>query len=501
MLATVSGGDGRVIVIGSGPPGATAALVLSKAGANVLLLEAGSERSAFGLTVRIGGFTILSKRRPLGQRTGYAATADPKAELYEDVAPGGLTNHWSCAVPRFSPDDFADAARAGEAFTWPIGYDDLAPWYDRVEPLLHIAGGTVSGRQLLAGVVRRKRTLRADWDLLKSAAEQTGRELAPMPYAYGSATTATLSGTVFNSFIRLVWPERLAGRLAARFDARVVRLEWSPKTRRVIAVVFRDGRTGVEERMECSAVVVAAGAVASAEILLASTSAEFPEGLGNTHGVLGRYLHDHPLGKLVVDLATPLSFHPPSYLTREAVERAPSLSTAACVQWSGGGILAESLLTRRPGSLPWTGFNVFGTMTPTRDNWVALDRTAAGSNGVSHKLQLHISHPPEAKVALDKARDDLSEILTRAGLKPRLRLWLIEPAGESKHYGGTCRMHASPSYGMLDRWNRMHAAPNVAVVDSAAFTTGPEKNPVLTAMALAARAADRVAQDLKTGVL
>jgi choline dehydrogenase-like flavoprotein len=60
-------------------------------------------------------------------------------------------------------------------------------------------------------------------------------------------------------------------------------------------------------------------------------------------------------------------------------------------------------------------------------------------------------------------------------------------------------MHASPRLGMLDRWSRLHAVPNVAVADSAAFTTGPEKNPVLTSMTLAARGADRLASDLRGG--
>jgi choline dehydrogenase-like flavoprotein len=73
--------------------------------------------------------------------------------------------------------------------------------------------------------------------------------------------------------------------------------------------------------------------------------------------------------------------------------------------------------------------------------------------------------------------------------------------GNSNHYGGTCRMHASPRFGMIDRWSRLHAVQNVAVADSAAFTTGPEKNPVLTAMSLAARAGDRLAEELKAGDL
>lgn len=487
-------------MIGSGPPGAAAAVFLRRAGADVLLLEAGSERSARGLTVRVRGFTVLKSRRPLRQRDGYVATGDPGAELFEDVAPGGLTNHWSCAVPRFSAEDFDDAKRAGESYEWPIGYDDIAPWYAKVEPLLHIAGAADGCVQLPAGHPRDPRKLPGDWDPIARETHHTGRSLSPMPYAYGAETTVTPSGTVFNSFVRLIKPELRSGRLAVRFDARVIRLEWSKSERRVTAVVFRDARTGVESRVACRAIVLAAGAIGTAEILLASSSAEFPNGLGNTNDVLGRYLHDHPLGKIVIDLDAPISIHPPTYLTRPTIDRAPPLYAAACMQWSGTETLARSLLQRRPGRLPWIGFSVFGTMAPTPDNWVALDPSQKGANGTA-RLKLHIAHPPEAREALDKARDDLTDALTRAGLKPRVRIWHIERVGESKHYGGTCRMHASPRFGMLDGWSRMHAARNVAVVDSAAFTTGPEKNPVLTAMTLAARAGNRLAEELKSGDL
>jgi choline dehydrogenase-like flavoprotein len=489
-----------VVVIGSGPPGAAAAVFLSRAGADVLLIEAGSERLARGLTVRVQGFTVLKNRRPLRQRAAFAATGDPKAELFEDLAPGGLTNHWSCAVPRFSPEDFADAARAGEAYAWPIDYNDLAPWYDQVEPLLQIAGGDVGSTHLPAGKVRRSRRLGADWAPLEASARQHGRDWSPMPYAYGAENSITFSGTIFNSFVRLLQPELRAKRLEARFDARAVRLEWSPAERRVTAVVVRNDRTGAEDRIPCRAVVVAAGAVGSAELLLSSASADFPKGLGNTHDVLGRYLHDHPLGKLVVDLGGEVSVHPPSYLTRQALDRAPPLYTAACMQWSGVEVVGKSLLKRQPGFLSWLGFSVFGTMAPSKDNWVALDG-GSHANGARPKIDLHISVPPEARAALDRARDDLSAILSGAGFKPDVRIWNVEPAGESKHYGGTVRMHASPAYGMIDRWNRLHAVPNVAVVDSSAFTTGPEKNPVLTAMALAARAASRLAEDVTSGTL
>jgi choline dehydrogenase-like flavoprotein len=490
----------RVIVVGSGPAGAAAALFLCRAGVDVLLLEAGSKGSAFGITIRVRGLTVLRKSRPLGQRRDFTATRDPKAELFEELAPGGLTNHWSCAVPRFSAEDFADAERAGEPYKWPIGYGDIAPWYDRVEPLLNIAGTVTSNAQLPAGKVRNERELSADWTRMADEARRVGRSLAPTPYVYGAETTLTFSGTVFNAFVRLVKPEVRAGRVAVKYDARVVRLEWSARSKRVEAVVFRDMRTGAESRVTCRAVVLAAGAVRTAEILLASTTAEFPEGLGNEHGVLGRYLHDHPLGKLVVDLEGSMSVFPPAYLTRPTLERASPLYAASCLQWSGVDLLVRSALKGQPGRAPWVGFSVFGTMAPSPDNWVALDKDN-GQPGAGRRLNLHIRHPPESTATLEKARDDVTDILSRGGYKPRIRLWHIEPVGNSKHYGGTCRMHASPHFGMLDAWGRLHAVRNVAVADSAAFTTGPEKNPVLTAMTLAARASHRLGEELRAGDL
>ena len=490
--------DRRVVVIGSGPPGAAAALFLCRAGADVLLLEAGSSRASLGLTVRVRGFTVLKYRRALKRRQNVAATADPSAGLFEELAPGGLSNHWSCAVPRFAPEDFADAERAGEAFQWPIGYDDVAPWYDRVEPLLHVAGPSQTYDQLPRGTFQRVRRLNSDWSPLVSGAERVGRTLAPMPYAYGAETTVTLSGTVFNSFVRLIQPELRAKRLSIRYNARVTRLEWSRDERRVVAVVFRDENAGTENRVPCRAVVVAAGAIRSAEILLSSSCAEFPDGLGNAHGVVGRYLHDHPLGKLVVDVSAPMPIHPACYLTRPTLEQAPPLYAAACMQWTGIEMMARSMLDRTPGKLPWLGFNVFGTMAPSKDDFVALDGAADGDPG-RRKLILHIRHPPEAARALEKARDDLTEILRSAGAKPTVRMWNVEPPCNSVHYGGTCRMHASPRFGVVDSWSRVHGVPNVVVADSSVFTTGPEKNPVLTSMALAARAGDRLAQEMRSG--
>jgi choline dehydrogenase-like flavoprotein len=487
-----------VVVVGSGPPAAAATALLTKAGVDVLLLEAGPADAARGLTVRIGGMTLARVHRPLMQRsTDLSVTGDPKSVLFEDVSPGGLTNHWSCAVPRFSRDDFEDARRAGEAFAWPVDYDDLAPWYEWVEPALRIAGTVQDFPELPAGKVTNVTTLGSHWQPIAEAARREGQALLPVPYVYGAQTTVTFSGTVFNSFVRMIKPALASGLLKVRFGAKLLQLEWSGARKRVDAVIVRDATSGATERIRCRAVVLAAGAVNTAKILLQSTSNDFPSGIGNTQGVLGRYLHDHPLGKLELELGSPMPFRPPACLTRQSLAATPPLYAAACLQWSGVNMIVKSFTSGHPGRLATFGCNVFGTMAPIETNYVALDPSRKSDDGMPG-LRLNVHHPPEAITALEAARDQLVKLFAQARLAPQVRNWLIEPVGGAVHFAGTCRMHASPRYGMLDQWSRMHAVPNVLVADSAAFTTGPEKNPVLTAMALAARASDRLVEDLRT---
>jgi choline dehydrogenase-like flavoprotein len=137
-------------------------------------------------------------------------------------------------------------------------------------------------------------------------------------------------------------------------------------------------------------------------------------------------------------------------------------------------------------------------MPPSKENGVTLDRTTRAADGTA-AMALHIRRPAGSDKALEQTRDEIIDLLTGARLGPRIQTWKVEPPGKSIHFGGTCRMHASPRFGMLDAWSRMHAVPNVIVADSSAFTTGPEKNPVVTAMALSARASDRLARDLGAG--
>jgi choline dehydrogenase-like flavoprotein len=138
-------------------------------------------------------------------------------------------------------------------------------------------------------------------------------------------------------------------------------------------------------------------------------------------------------------------------------------------------------------------------MIPSRSDYVALSDAPGPDGGPG--MELHIRYPQTTVETLKEAREHLVQSLRDAGLSPDVAVWKVEPPGNSNHYAGSCRMHASPEFGMLNSWGRMHAVPNVAVADSSVFTTNPEKNPVLTSMTLAARAADRLAGDLRSGDL
>jgi choline dehydrogenase-like flavoprotein len=157
----------------------------------------------------------------------------------------------------------------------------------------------------------------------------------------------------------------------------------------------------------------------------------------------------------------------------------------------------EKVLALAPTKTDAFGIVTFGAMIPTSDNYVRLDPSSKDEFGLP-LLDLHIRHDEDSQRTTRSARDRLLTILESAGYRCRVRDVVEKPPGASVHYGGTVRMHNSPRYGMLNAWNRLHAIDNVAVVDAACFTTGAEKNPTLTAMALAARAGDRLAEDLKT---
>jgi choline dehydrogenase-like flavoprotein len=483
-----SGGE-RIVVIGSGPSGAMATLTLVERGLPVTMLESGTHVPD-GVLVRVMGRNVF-RRRP------DAASDTNEGPWLQSLVPGGLSNYWVGASPRFSPDDFLDGARLHERYRWPVEYHDLVDYYERVERLLRIVGDPTDVPNLPAPFVVRPRRLPGGWRHVAKHAAIAGHGLTLMPLADGPDWLVSRTGVGFNSFTHVVRPMQRRQNFELRLGAHALGLEWSGTSRRVSAVVYRDRLTGCDERIPAAGVVVAAGPLASTRLLLNSRCSDFPEGLGNTEGLLGHYLHEHPSQWFPIELKSDglPRLGQAAYLTRGPIRDAvPLLAGGSTIGFISTRDKLRSVL---PGEAHEFGVLVFGTMVPSASNSLDLDPDRSDEFGLP-TIRPNIHYSEHELRNLVRVRQTLGNILDSAGYPCSVPRCVPDPIpGKSVHYGGTVRMHASPRYGVLNGWNRMHAVDNVVVADASAFTTGVEKNPTLTAMALAARASDRLAHDLR----
>ena len=486
----------RVVVIGSGPCGAMAAKELVAAGVHVTMLDAG-RRSARGVIVRAAGKTLFRWAETGQLRTDrHRAVGDPSAEWHSSLTHGGLSNFWTSAVPRFAPEDFTDGAVKGEQFAWPIRYDDLVPFYERAEQALVVTSGTEFGN-IPSNVRRYSARLPSDWQELCDHAASLGHGMAAMPMANGRPWMVAPRSTGFNSYHCVI--KRLLGEpnFGLIRSARVRGIRWLASAGAADAVEYVDTTSGLTETIRADGVVVAAGSLDSTQILMRSVSSDFPNGLGNVHGVLGHYLHDHPRQWWPVDVSRPLTaLTHPVYISRGPYDASRPM-TGAGMTIGLADNRRERLRSMYGGKSTTFGVQVFGTIIPRDDSMVSIEADADGD--LDAPLLISMRYDQSAK-QMAMARDRFRQIFADLGVaaEPRGPFHELIP-GSSVHYGGTVRMHASPECGMLDSWNRLHAVPNVVVCDSSCFTTGPEKNPTLTAMAIAARASHHLAEQLTSG--
>ena len=254
---------------------------------------------------------------------------------------------------------------------------------------------------------------------------------------------------------------------------------------------YADVATGRVERLAGSAFVIAAGPVDSTEILLRSRSSTFPTGLGDGHGALGRYLHDHPREWWPARPTRPLTaLVQPMYIGRQPYDPAHALhATSLTIGLGSMRARLASLVNRRTFEF---GVQTFGTMVPTDEKALTLD-PGFQPDDPSSWLHLDVAFDDRTVANLHHARQRFRDAFAAAGNPMEIGPFHELIPGTSVHLGGTARMHERPEFGVVDGDNRVHGAPNVVVCDASCFTTGPEKNPTLTAMAIAARAARRLA--------
>lgn len=489
----------RVVVIGSGPTGATAAARLVERGIPVTMLDAGTHAPR-GLVVKAAGRTIFrsaSQSELVEDRLDDVSSEH--VDWFSSLSLGGLSNYWTAAVPRFAPADFTEGGRLDERYEWPVSYEELMPHYDYAERLLGVTTGPDPIPGVPQNLARYRSPAPADWREIIAEANRAGHAVGVLPMAKGGRWMVARRAREFSSYHCVIAPMLEHRPFELRRGAHAVRLHWSSQHGRVEAVEYVDVTAGRRATVRCRAVVVAAGCIDSTVLLLRSTTEDFPAGLGNSAGVIGRYLHDHPREWWVGRVERPLrSLDHPVYVAREPDgSNEPMLATSLTIGLSS---TLERLKTFYRGSSTTFGVQVFGTMVPRPTVGVSLDD--AGTDDVDRHPRISLEFDAPTKANLISARQRLLTIFGDAGLHLTIPgpFHELRP-GSAVHYGGTVRMHRTPAHGALDGWNRLHDVPNVVVADSSSFTTGPEKNPTLTAMALSGRAAIRLAEDLRDGPL
>jgi choline dehydrogenase-like flavoprotein len=317
-----------------------------------------------------------------------------------------------------------------------------------------------------------------------------------MPLADGPPFLFLRRGTSFNSYSKLL--SKLRGKPGFKLitQAHALKLEWDGQKKKVVSVIYCDKQTAAHHRLRASAFIIACGPINSPKLLFNSSCTDHPNGMGNGVGLLGKYLHDHPREWWAVDVDTPLtSLSPPAYLTRLPHASSDPLLASS---WTLGAFGTVGKIKSRFGQkTSYFGVQVFGTMVPAEKYYVGPARDEKDEFGFP-ALEVHISFDENVLHNMIKARKHLMQLMHDAGHRGKIREIVPQLVpGTAKHYGGAARMHTSPKFGVTDGFNRLHEIPNLLVVDASCFTTGAEKNPTLTVMALAARAADHLAHDLK----
>ena len=501
--------ESDVVVIGSGPTGGYAAKALSAAGLKVLVLEAGrsaaedavvsfADRARRRLGYRIEEDPAAIRRQRV-QSSCYAWPTDPHA-FVDDVELPYITDEthpfaWlrcrrvggrmtvkrhGLQFYRFSDLDFKAGARDGASDCWPLSYADLAPYYDRVERWMKVRGAKDALPQLpdatLAEVTAPNRglqmideALRRTWKDRRAIPGRTADPPVPIHDALGSRNCQL------------------------RTNAVVTGLAISVETGRVSKVAFVDRRTGRSREVSARIVVLCASAIESARLLLASASRQHPSGVGNSSGLVGRYLMDHTH-------VTGINADMPVRVTDD-----PNRVSWGCIPQFRNVCRKTADFVRGYGVQVFTsenqcGLTVFGEMLPNANNRVTLDPTRTDRWGVP-LARVECAHGTNEIAMMRDAVDQSREMLGAAHFKIWRMNAELSPPGLAIHEVGTARMGDNPKTSVLNSFCQSWDVPNLFVMDGACFVTQGVQNPTLTMMALAARGCDYLIESKRRGDL
>jgi choline dehydrogenase-like flavoprotein len=518
--------EAEVCIVGAGAAGGIMALELARRGIGVVVLESGPRHDLRERGEYVRRYLRRENpwRTPLPEldRHTVGGTAPYDLEGRRARGVGGSTLHWEGYAFRFHADDFRLRSLYGIADDWPIQYQDLEPYYARAEQALGVAGAAdvpwASPRT--APFPLPAFPFSYSDGFFARACRSLGIAFHSLPQArnsvaYGGRSQCRACGTCLvcptgakaSTDLTHVPQAEATGKARVLTESTVLRLEVDASGRVTAAVYARPDK--VEQRVTAHVFVVAAGAVETARLLLLSTSPDFPDGLANRSGLVGRFFMSHPS----VDLTGRANekVHPyrigfSTAMSRQfAVERDRTARGAFFLEFlnstgptpvqvaEASGRWGEALRRYvREEFGRQLGIRVYCEQLPEHTNSVSLNPRVRDyfGNPVPH---LSCSVGRYERTALDEAKVVAGRILGATGVsRPR-----ASSLGFAAHQIGTHRMGADPHTSVVDANLRAHDLPNLYLVGSGCFVTASASPPTLTIAALAIRAAENIAAQLR----
>ena len=555
-----------VCIIGSGAAGGTAAKVLTEGGLNVVMLEAGPPVHPetdfkehvwpYQLPHRgagVGGKASQDFSEFLAPNGSWDIEGEPytnapgsRFRWFRSRIVGGRTNHWGRIALRFAPVDFKSRSTDGMGDDWPIMYEDVAPYYDKVESYIGVFGTAENVSSAPNGIFLPPPKPRCTELIIKAACDKIGVTCIPSRLAVitkahngraachycGQCGRGCVSASNFSSSQVMIPSAEQTGRFTLVPNA-MVREITVGKDGKAEAVSYIDKPTRSEKKIYAKAFVVGASACESARLLLNSKSSQFPDGLANSSGVVGRYLTDS-VGSSGGGFVPRLLKMPPHnhdgvggmhlYVPWWKYDRRNEFLRGYHIELGGGrnmpgvgefGPLCEayegygSELKRKCREMYGTfiGFAGRGEMIPNEHTYCEIDPHTVDEWGIP-VLRFHFQWSEnEIKMARDMqqtfrgiveaAGGTYYDRTTADGPNP----YGIQDGGVIIHELGVVRMGNNPKTSALNGYCQAHDVKNVFVTDGASFVSNPDKNPTLTIMALSWRASDYLLDQAKKGNL
>ncbi len=553
------------IVIGSGISGGWAAKELCEKGLTTLVLERGRNvvhgkdyptatlapwelphRGALPTKV-IDDNPLITKAAGYGEDTAHFFVKDADHPYVQEkpfdwirgYQVGGKSIIWGRACQRWSRHEFVAPEKLGYGMNWPIGYDDVAPWYSHVEKFIGVCGAAdgldampdgeflppfdfncaeLHLRDALRAKYRDRHVVQGRWahlskpnaiHLSQGRGTCQARNLCMRGCPYGGYFSSVSS--------TLPWAQK-TGKLTIRPDSVVHSILWDEAKGRASGVRVIDTNTHAITEFRARIIFTNASALNSTLILLNSRSKRFPNGLGNDNGLLGHYVAFHNyrasangtlgglqdtyvagrnptecilanfrnLGKQDTNFVGGYTTFTGGYRTRGA----PSADAL-------GGAYKDA--QAQPG--PW-GLYMYmqGETIPKFENHVRLHDALKDQWGIP-QLVTSVAYDANDEAMIRDWRAQAEEMLEAAGCREVVTRDNKQAPGLDIHEMGGCRMGADPTTSLLNAWNQLHEAPNVFVTDGACMTSTGNQSPSILYMALTARAVDRAVDQLSRRVL